>query len=372
MVILTIKIGIDMEFYKEKLHEIIEKDKITLRKLAKLMGISHATISLWLAGKSVPRERNIYMMARVLNISVKEISDLEDIEDINAEVSGYFQGWGTSLNKDKQELEDPCIKAMKQIENIKNEQYRLRSVIRAFMLTSHSMLYAKNYHGDYIVANEHYLKAIGLNTNINIIGKKDSDIMSRKTAVKNSTQDLSIINTGKPIVKKSFKFPFPNSKIKYCIMSKVPLRDSKQNIVGIVASFTDITETEKIRRHDKMMIEAIKQCDSAIGITRIISSDKRTFVFANESLNKILGFNANALNEDMNRINECILEEDKAKMDEYIASYKKNFRKTTVKYKHPVTSEVKYLTFKSTKVKDSNLYYHWVYDDTEKYKNSKE
>ena len=56
------------------------------------MGISNSTVPACFRGMRFLRERNIALMAKTLDVSVTEISDLKEIHDISAEVSGYFQG----------------------------------------------------------------------------------------------------------------------------------------------------------------------------------------------------------------------------------------------------------------------------------------
>ena len=360
-----------MEFYREILEKVLAEKKFTKSKLARLIGVTQPAVGAWIRGQRVPRERNVAMMAKALDIPVDEISNLKKVADISEEVSGYFQGWGSSLNKNKTELEDPCIKAIKEIESIKSEQYRLRTVTRAFMSTMQSMLYVKSYYGKYIVANESYLKAIGLDVNINIIGKTDKDIMSMKVAATNDTQDMSIINTGKPLINKSVKFPFPNSKIKWCIMTKVPLRDNDQNIVGMVASFADITEERKLRRQDEILNGAIRQCNVGISVISIVSG-KRKIEFLNEAAEKIFGYGREEIKKDPLCWRKNVKDSDKYKIDEYLSDIMKPERSVSFFYINPLTGKEMYLWFESYRVKDSNLFYNCVYDETEFLKNEQE
>ena len=360
-----------MKFYKEKTERFLKENNITMYRLARRMGISNSTVSAWFRGMRFPRERNIVLMAKALDISVTEISDMKEVHDISAEVSGYFQGWGSSLNKSNLEIDDPCIRAIKEIENIKSEQYRLRTVTRTFMSTMQSMLYVKNFHGKYILANESFLKAIGLDININVIGKTDKDFMSQKVALINDTQDISIINTGKPLISKSLKFPFPNSKIKWCVMTKVPLRDNNQNIVGLVASFTDITVEHHLRKQDKILNEAIKQSNAAIGVTSI-NSGKRKLVYVNDSMLNLIGCSREELKKDFSCWYKNVKEENVPQFEEYLANNKQERRGITFGYNNPMTGKLIFIRVKSLRGKDSNYMYTCFYDETEKIKQEKE
>ena len=357
-----------MKFYKDKIKELFKKDNIVLRRFAKSIGVSHTSVSAWLKGTREPREHNVVLMAKAFGISVSDISDMDDIHDISSEVSGYFQGWGASLNKNKIQLEDPCIRAIKEIENIKSEQYRLRTVTRAFMSTMHSMLYVKNFHGEYIVANESYIRAIGLDVNINLIGKVDKDIMSQKVAAENNTQDLAVINTGKSIINKAIKFPFQHSSIKWCVITKVPLKDNKLNIVGMVASITDVTMERMLRKQDEMLKEVIKHINASVIVISVdIKGEtiKRNFVYANEATKEVLGCNSDDLKKNIYCWYENIKESDKFKMVELMSDFRDPQRTASCEYKDPVTGKNKFLTLKCLKAKGSNLVYNFTYEETE-------
>ena len=359
-----------MKFYKDNVRELLKKDNVTLRKFAKSMGVSHTSVSAWLKGSREPREHNVGLMAKALGVSVTDISDMDNIHDISKEVSGYFQGWGASLNKNKMELEDPCTRAIKEIENIKSEQYRLRTVARAFMSTMHSMLYVKNFHGEYIVANEPYIKAIGLDVHVNMIGKVDKDIMPQKVATENSTEDLFVINTGKSIINKVVKFPFHHSTIKWCLMTKVPLKDNKLNIVGMVTSIIDVTMEKMLRKEEKMMKEMAKHIRASIIVTSIVingDSIKRNFVYANVATKDILGYTAEDFKKNIYCWYDNIYEPDKYKMVDLMADFRdpQGTRTASCRYKDPITGKDKFLTLKCLRAKGSNLVFNFTYEETE-------
>ena len=66
-----------MKFYAEKFSEIIEKRSVNLSKLAKDAELARSSLWLWKTGKIVPSEKRVRKIARALNISVNQISDLK-------------------------------------------------------------------------------------------------------------------------------------------------------------------------------------------------------------------------------------------------------------------------------------------------------
>ena len=355
-----------MNFYKEKVSELLSVKLVSMNRLATLIGVSQTAVSTWIKGSAKPRERNIVLMAKALNVSVSEISDMKDIEDIYSEVSGYFQGWGASLTKSKIELEDPCFRAMKEIDCIKQEQHRLRTVISAFMSTMQSMIYVKNYYGEYIVANESYLKAVGISLDKKIVGKKDTDIMSYQNALKNDIQDMSIVNTGKPIINKIVKVPFLNKKIKRCIMTKVPLRVNEQNIAGVVASFTDVTGEYELHKKEIMLREAINRTKTAIGINGLDTSLNRKLIYMNDAMCKIFGYSKEELGKDLLCWKKNVVVNDFKKVDEFLNSTAIEEKRISFRYNDRVSGNIKHIFFRSSGIEGSNLRYCSCFDETEK------
>jgi PAS domain-containing protein len=361
-----------MKFYREKVYGLMGEKKISKNKLATLIGLSQTAVSSWVKGTKVPRERNVLLIAKALNVPVNTISDMKKVEDNSIEVSGYFQGWGSSLHKNKIELDNPCIKAMKEIEGINQEQYRLRTVVKAFMSTMQSMLYVKNYQGEYIVANESYLKAVGLDIDRSIIGKNDFDILSQKNASNNNIQDMSIMNTGRALINKVVKLPFLEKRIKRCIMTKVPLKDSNLNIVGVVASFTDVTREYELHKKEVMLREAINRAKTAIGINSFNNLHNRKLIYMNDAMSKIFGYSEKEFEKDMLCWRENIIDEDIEKIDNFFKTASIEEKRISFKYKDRMTGKIKHLFFRSSGIEGSNLRYCSCFDETEKVKKDQE
>jgi predicted transcriptional regulator len=361
-----------MKLYREIVYEIMVQKGLSKNKLANLIGVSQTAVSSWINGCKAPREYNVILIAKVLNVPVNKISDLEELENVSSSVLDSFQGWGSSQKQNKIEVDDPCLKAIHDIEIIRQEQNRLKTVTGAFMKTMQSMFYVKNIQGEYIVANEAYLKALGHDTTRNITGKKDFDIMPQKNANSNSIQDQDIIKTGKGIKNKTVQLPFFNKFIKWCVMTKVPLRDNKLNIVGVVASLTDITGEYMLQKKEAMLNEAINRSDTAIGITSINASGNRKYVYANDAMCKIFAYSKAEYKKNVLCWCNNVVNEDVEIVKNHLGNTSFREKKISFRYIDRETGKIRNILLRTSGVKDSDLRYTSCFDVTEKVSIDKE
>ena len=65
-----------MRFYKDAFKLLRESKCLTLEEIGKRVGVSKPTVQKWETGVAKPRPANVYALAKVLEISVVDISDL--------------------------------------------------------------------------------------------------------------------------------------------------------------------------------------------------------------------------------------------------------------------------------------------------------
>jgi hypothetical protein len=222
------------------------------------------------------------------------------------------------------------------------------------------------------LANEAYMKVHGLDIQCNILGKTDKDIMSQRTASLNNTVDMSIINTGKPVLNKIIKLPFPHTGIKWCIMNKIPLRDNRLNIVGMTASFIDITKEREVGKREEILRSAVNQANAAIGVFSILDSGRMKSAYINNALLSIIGFSRKEFEHNPLCWLKNVVDSEK----EYVQNYfkKVDLRENSISFGFTdrATGSRKNITIKSSGIKDENLLFQCWYDETEKISEERE
>ena len=131
----------------------------------------------------------------------------------------------------------------------------------------------------YLGANELFLKDAGLQSIDDIIGKTDFDMPWSKTEAQLYVDDdLSIMNSG--IAKVNFEEVQTNKAGNSIVLltSKVPLRDSDDNTIGILGTYTDIThqrEMELALKKQKNILNYQAHHDALTGLpNRVLFNDR--------------------------------------------------------------------------------------------------
>ena len=91
-----------------------------------------------------------------------------------------------------------------------------------------------------------HLSKIGLDPDVDIIGKTDFEITSNKLAEKYFIDDQKVIRDGQTILNKEEEGVGPDGRRIWLLISKIPLRDNEGTINGMLGITTNITERKNI------------------------------------------------------------------------------------------------------------------------------
>jgi len=98
----------------------------------------------------------------------------------------------------------------------------------------------------YLGCNSNYAKFIGFIDPMDIINKKDKDVLTNKEKVsKLHEQELKVINSNIAEYHHEDIWEFHNGKKIWLDINRIPLHDSKGNVIGTLVSYEDITFRKK-------------------------------------------------------------------------------------------------------------------------------
>lgn len=141
-------------------------------------------------------------------------------------------------------------------ENLHRERVLLRTLIDNIP----DAIFAKDAEGRKIIANLADLQNMGLSSEQEAIGKTDFDFFPKEIAQGFYTNDFSVIQTGNPLLNKEEFFTDSNNKVHWLLTSKLPFRDSKGNIVGLIGIARNITEkkiAEENLRKERILLRTL-------------------------------------------------------------------------------------------------------------------
>lgn len=123
-----------------------------------------------------------------------------------------------------------------------------RNLLHTLIDTLPDRIFAKDIGSKFILNNAAHLKALGVHSQEETLGKTDYDFRPREYADRYSIGDKQVLKTGEALV--NFEEPSitASGEIGWMLSTKVPLRDAQGTIVGLVGNGRDITERKKLQQ----------------------------------------------------------------------------------------------------------------------------
>lgn len=147
--------------------------------------------------------------------------------------------------------------------NLESELGTLDTLIRY----APDLIYWKDKNSIHLGCNDQFAKAAGFQNRHELIGKSDHDLPWKNRANKYIADDEEVILKGVPKLNIEDIVTVSGGKEIHVISNKVPLRDSKGNIIGILGIATDITAQKKMEyelRHSRSMLEELQMLNNII------------------------------------------------------------------------------------------------------------
>jgi len=136
-----------------------------------------------------------------------------------------------------------------------------------------------------------HLKYLGLNTEINILGKTDFEVFSKELAEKFFIEDQKVLQDGSLIRNKEGLGYDDKGNPLWLLVSKIPLRDKNDEITGMIGVTNDITErkqAEEALRTSEGKFRTI--FNSASDGMFLLDPEERKFIMCNAACSQMLGY----------------------------------------------------------------------------------
>ena len=121
-------------------------------------------------------------------------------------------------------------------------------------------IFWKDRESNYLGANEAFAKAAGFRNAQELVGKCDYDACwSKEESDFFRKIDKEVMDSGKAILNIEEPQQQLDGSIKTLLTSKVPLKNSKDEVIGLLGIYTDITDRKNIELEKDMAIEELQQ-----------------------------------------------------------------------------------------------------------------
>ena len=142
---------------------------------------------------------------------------------------------------------------------IENEKNIAVSYLNNIVACTPGNLYWKDLEGKYLGVNEFFLQVAGLNSLSELLGKTDLDLPWKKQYEELRKNDLYVMQTGNTINAEEIAI-LADQTHKTFMAAKMPLKDIKGNIIGMVGNSLDITTQKEA---EKGLFKAKEQAEVA-------------------------------------------------------------------------------------------------------------
>jgi PAS domain S-box-containing protein len=293
----------DIMFDRIKFKILRKQQRMSALYIAQKIGKSRHAVSAWELGRRNPKEQHIRALANLLNVQVSEISDLKEADKVLSNpkynLPKFADSWIKFANYDAEEFKDIQRKAAKTLSDINNkicnELTHNSIVIRALTTAMPSIFYVKDSNLKYITANPLFLKLAGVHSDFTVLGHDDYRFFPRIDAKANKEEDEKVLYSGIQIINNKGFLPGTRRK-KIAFISKIPIIDKNNKLLGLVGVFTDITKQEeskfKLELFNKFLYE-----DLTDGVW-FSSSTGNKFIYLNKAMEKICGYTLDEINKD--------------------------------------------------------------------------
>ncbi len=121
-----------------------------------------------------------------------------------------------------------------------------RTLLRTVIDNLPDAIYAKDLEGRKTLGNRADLENIGSKDEASVLGKTDFEIYTVEMAEVYRNEDLSIIESGQPIINQERQVIDALGRMHWFLNSKLPLRNKEGQVIGIVGIGRDITERKEM------------------------------------------------------------------------------------------------------------------------------
>jgi PAS domain S-box-containing protein len=135
------------------------------------------------------------------------------------------------------------ITARKRIEE---ELARSQQMLQLVLDNIPQRVFWKDMNSVYLGCNKAHAEVIRLESPDQIIGKDDFQFYSRENAEQYRLNDRRILATGEPWLYYEETELLPDGRLVWDRTSKVPLRDTGENVIGVLGIYEDITERKRL------------------------------------------------------------------------------------------------------------------------------
>jgi PAS domain S-box-containing protein len=220
---------------------------------------------------------------------------------------------GGQMFRDEQDKALRMIGVAQDITERKQAEEKLeqeRALLRTLIENLPDFIYVRDRDNRFLLGNAAVAHVMGTTTEA-IVGKRDFDFYPHHLAAEYHADDLRVMQTGEPIINKEEINIDLAGVTRYVLTSKVPLRDKRGDIIGIIGIGRDITER---KRMEMALLESRMRLDDILSSMQDIvwsySAETPQTLYMSQGAERVFGRPLYEFFEDPNLWKACVHPED--------------------------------------------------------------
>ncbi|HTH75466.1 MAG TPA: EAL domain-containing protein [Trinickia sp.] len=174
-------------------------------------------------------------------------------------------------------------------ENAKEALRQSKKMLEAVIDSVPQRIFWKDTESRYLGCNRAFAHDVGLDDAPQIIGLTDYDLPWRAGAPNARARDQAVVQSGEPMNNYEEFAPSAGGAWRWLRKTKVPLRDTRGEVIGLLATYEDVTERKGVDLALRLRSRALDAIVNAVLITRV-TEDGNLIEYTNPAFERITGY----------------------------------------------------------------------------------
>ena len=162
-----------------------------------------------------------------------------------------------------------------------------RNLLQVLINSIPDFIYVKDRHRRFLLANKASIHSLGFTEAHELIGKTDAELYPPKLAEQYSDEETALLSSGEALINKEQPgFDYQTGEPRWYLVSKIPLRDLQDNIIGLVGISHDITMRKQSEKKLQQANQALTARNEELITLNRISQTITTTIDVQEILDR--------------------------------------------------------------------------------------